>query len=353
LTAYLLALAMFIPMSGWLADRFGARPVFASAIGLFTVSSVLCGLSNGLWEFTAARILQGLGGAMMVPVGRLVVLRTTAKQNLLRSIAYITWPGLAAPILGPPVGGFITTYASWRWIFLLNVPLGLLGVVLAHRLIPNSGSSQKRPFDWTSLNTVGFADIHQSQLSDASTLSSMIQQMTFGMGIAVGAIALRLASALHSTNAGSLTAADFRIAFLLIGVIALVAVIDYFSLPANAGAEVSGHPFNHSPLRADSARLLIPLSRPSNGSSSDKGARPVVSKRGGSVTTLKVWPDFQGGCDHSRGIQWNDEYESWASAVNLAQTGSGTRYVLEEGSPLFSRKRCRTEGAEDTEGGNS
>ena len=85
---------------------------------------------------------------MMVPVGRLVVLRTTAKQDLLRSIAYITWPGLAAPILGPPVGGFITTYASWRWIFLLNVPLGLFGVVLAHWLIPSSRSSQKRPFDW-------------------------------------------------------------------------------------------------------------------------------------------------------------------------------------------------------------
>ena len=148
MTAYLLALAVFIPISGWLTDRFGARPVFASAIGLFTASSVLCGLSNGLWEFTAARILQGLGGAMMVPVGRLVVLRTTAKQDLLRSIAYITWPGLAAPILGPPIGGFITTYASWRWIFLLNVPLGLLGVVLAHWLIPNSRSSQKSLFDW-------------------------------------------------------------------------------------------------------------------------------------------------------------------------------------------------------------
>ena len=106
MTAYLLALAVFIPISGWLTDRFGARPVFASAIGLFTASSVLCGLSNGLWEFTAARILQGLGGAMMVPVGRLVVLRTTAKQDLLRSIAYITWPGLAAPILGPPVVRF-------------------------------------------------------------------------------------------------------------------------------------------------------------------------------------------------------------------------------------------------------
>lgn len=108
MTAYMLALAVFIPIGGWVADRFGARTIFASAIGIFTASSVLCGLSNGLWEFTGVRILQGLGGALMVPVGRLVVLRTTAKQDLLRSIAYITWPGLAAPILGPPVGGFIT-----------------------------------------------------------------------------------------------------------------------------------------------------------------------------------------------------------------------------------------------------
>src|SRR6202049_456365 len=162
LSSYTLALAVFIPISGWLADRFGARRVFASAIGLFTASSVLCGLSNGLWEFTAARVLQGLGGAMMVPVGRLVVLRTTAKQDLLRSIAYITWPGLAAPILGPPVGGFITTYTSWRWIFLLNVPLGILGVVVALLLIPGHRESAKKPFDW-----IGFV------LSGAACVSLM------------------------------------------------------------------------------------------------------------------------------------------------------------------------------------
>ncbi len=148
MTAFMLALAVFIPISGWLADRFGARTIFAGAIGIFTASSVLCGLSNGLWEFTAVRVLQGFGGAMMVPVGRLVVLRTTAKQDLLRSIAYITWPGLAAPILGPPVGGFITTYFSWRWIFFLNVPLGILGMVLALSLIPRSRDGQKRSFDW-------------------------------------------------------------------------------------------------------------------------------------------------------------------------------------------------------------
>jgi MFS family permease len=352
---------------------------------------------------------------MMVPVGRLVVLRTTAKQDLLRSIAYITWPGLAAPILGPPVGGFITTYASWRWIFLLNVPLGILGVVVALLLIPASRDNVRKPFDWigfvlsgaacvilmygldligrqeihwlttglllgcsltlglgavwhfhrnphplidlsslrvptfavtiwggslfriaigatpfllplmfqigfgmnafasgllvlavfagnllmkpattpvlrrfgfrtvligngllaattilacglfsastpkdiivvvlfagglfrsmqfTGLTSLGFADIHQSQMSAASTLSSMVQQMTFGMGVAFGAIALRFAGLFHPANVGSLTVGDFRIAFVLTGLVALVAVIDCFGLASNAGAEVSGH----------------------------------------------------------------------------------------------------------------
>jgi EmrB/QacA subfamily drug resistance transporter len=147
MTAYLLALAVFIPISGWVADRFGQRSVFGSAIVVFTGASILCGLSNGPLGFTLARILQGMGGAMMVPVGRLAVLRSTEKRHLMRSIAYITWPGLAAPVLGPAVGGFISTYFSWRWIFLLNVPIGLLGLLLTAIFIPNSRASSRRPFD--------------------------------------------------------------------------------------------------------------------------------------------------------------------------------------------------------------
>src|SRR6202051_5088574 len=134
--ASLLPLAVFIPISGWVADRFGARTVFTAAILVFTLASVLCGVSTGLWPFTAARVLQGIGGAMMVPVGRLGVLHSTEKQHLMRSIAYITWPGLAAPVLGPPVGGFITDYATWHWIFFLNVPLGILGLAFRLLLIP-------------------------------------------------------------------------------------------------------------------------------------------------------------------------------------------------------------------------
>src|SRR3954465_4479530 len=156
MTAYMLTLAVFIPVSGWIADRLGARTVFASAIGLFTLASILCGMSSGLWEFTAARILQGMGGALMVPVGRLVVLRTTEKKDLVRSIAYITWPGLAAPVIGPPVGGFITTYSSWRWIFFLNVPLGVIGIALAFAWITNA-PGQGRRFDWLGFALAGCA----------------------------------------------------------------------------------------------------------------------------------------------------------------------------------------------------
>src|SRR5712671_6410508 len=150
ITAYLLTLAVFIPVSGWIADRLGARTIFAFAIALFTFSSILCGISNGLWQFTSARILQGMGGAMMVPVGRLVVLRVTEKKDLMRSIAYITWPGLAAPVIGPPAGGFITTYVSWRWIFFFNVPLGIIGIVLAILWIKNQ-REESGPFDWLGL----------------------------------------------------------------------------------------------------------------------------------------------------------------------------------------------------------
>jgi EmrB/QacA subfamily drug resistance transporter len=147
ISAYLLTLAVFIPLSGWVADRFGTRDVFTSAIALFTVASMLCGLCDGLWQFVGARVLQGLGGAMMVPVGRLAVLRTTEKSALVGAIALLTWPALAAPVLGPPVGGILTTYASWRWIFLLNVPLGLAAMTASWLLMPNLRGEQRRRFD--------------------------------------------------------------------------------------------------------------------------------------------------------------------------------------------------------------
>ena len=147
LTAYLLTLAVFIPASGWVADRFGARPVFAGAIALFTVASVLCGLSQSTSAFTLARVLQGGAGALMTPVGRLVVLRGTAKTDLMRAIAILTWPALTAPVFGPPLGGFITDYSSWRWIFFINVPLGIVGFFYTFRVIEREDAVDPRPFD--------------------------------------------------------------------------------------------------------------------------------------------------------------------------------------------------------------
>jgi EmrB/QacA subfamily drug resistance transporter len=147
-SAYLLTLGVFIPISGWVAERFGARRVFAAALAIFTLASVLCGMANSLTEFVWLRVLQGAGGAMMVPVGRLVVLNNTPKERLIAVIATLTWPALVAPVLGPPVGGFITSYASWRWIFYLNLPLGVVALVLAWWLIPDRRAAQRRPFDW-------------------------------------------------------------------------------------------------------------------------------------------------------------------------------------------------------------
>ncbi|MGO4329593.1 MFS transporter [Cupriavidus sp. 2TAF22] len=147
MTSYMLALAVFIPVSGWVADRFGSRTVFGAAIVVFTVASVLCGASSGLAEFTAARVLQGIGGAMMVPVGRLIVVRNTDKRHLIKAISTITWPAIVAPVVGPPIGGFITTYASWRWIFLLNVPFGIAALVATLMMIRNVRETEPRPLD--------------------------------------------------------------------------------------------------------------------------------------------------------------------------------------------------------------
>ena len=415
MTAYLLMLAVFIPISGWVADRIGARTVFVSAIAIFTVSSVLCGLSIGIWTFTGARVIQGIGGAMMVPVGRLVVLRTTEKHNLIDAITFITWPGLIAPVLGPPVGGFITTYASWHWIFFLNVPLGIVGMALSSRIIPNLREDHVKPFDWigfvlsasacvsfvygmelvgretapwkatvayliagcilglfsvlhflrarapllslhllkietfaislqggslfriaisvspfllplmfqvgfglnafqsgllmlglfmgnllmktvvtpilrkfgfrtvlttngvlnailmaslallfpqtprilllfvlfvnglsrsmqfTSVGTLAFADIAKPEMTSATTFFSMITQMSMGMGVAVGAIALRLAGFLDGNSAGAPTTREFHIAFLLVALLSVVATLDCFLLAPDAGSTVSGH----------------------------------------------------------------------------------------------------------------
>ncbi len=142
MTAYLMTVAMGIPLSSWLAERIGARRVFCLAIATFTAASLLCALSQNLTMLTLSRVLQGAGGAMMVPVGTLVVLRGTPKKDLLRATAFLVWPGLLAPVLAPLVGGALTTYLSWHWIFLVNLPLGLAAFLAALRLVPAVGRRQ-------------------------------------------------------------------------------------------------------------------------------------------------------------------------------------------------------------------
>jgi len=146
-TSYLLSLAVFIPMSGWTADRFGARKVFATAVAVFVIGSIGCALSGSLTGFVLARIVQGIGGAMMTPVGRLVLVRSVDKRALIEAMAWVSIPALVGPITGPPLGGFITTYASWHWIFLINVPIGLVGIALALRYIEDVRIALPDPFD--------------------------------------------------------------------------------------------------------------------------------------------------------------------------------------------------------------
>ncbi len=417
MSAYLLTLGVFIPISGWISDRFGARLVFTTAVVIFTLASVLCGFANGVGSFVAMRILQGIGGAMMVPVGRLVVLNNTPKDKLISAIATITWPALVAPILGPPLGGFITDHASWRWIFFLNLPLGILAFIFALMLIPATKSTARPPFDWigfvvsgiglaslmyglelighpdpvwleawayvivgfvllaiavfhflrtehplidlsglklptfaitisggslfrtaigavpfllplmfqvgfglsafhagmltlaifagnlamkpattpilrrfgfkpvlivngllnavfiaacalfspdtppwfivpvlfiggmcrsmhfTALNTIAFADIPPGQMTGANTLFSTVFQLTMGMGIAVGAIGIRIGQAISAPlGVESTVAIEFRLAFVLLGIIALLAVLDCLPLDRKAGENVSRKP---------------------------------------------------------------------------------------------------------------
>jgi EmrB/QacA subfamily drug resistance transporter len=193
-TAYLLSLAVFIPVSGWAADRFGGRTVFRAAIGLFTLGSIFCGVSDSVVELTAARVLQGLGGAMMVPVGRLVLFRSVERSQLVRTMAYLQVPAQLGPVLGPPIGGFITTYFSWRWIFLVNVPLGILGMVLVTLYFDNPKDAEPRPLDWIGFLLTGLSlscimygiEAIGRGASDAALAIGLL-----GAGVILGAFALR------------------------------------------------------------------------------------------------------------------------------------------------------------------
>jgi EmrB/QacA subfamily drug resistance transporter len=155
ISAYLVTVAVLIPATGWMADRFGVRRVFVTAIAVFTIASIGCAASMSLPMLVGMRVLQGFGGAMMVPVGRLAVLRDSDKSDLVRAIALLTWPALTAPVIAPALGGAIATFASWRWIFLINIPIGIVGFLLALKLVQGEPAPSVRSLDWRSMLLIG------------------------------------------------------------------------------------------------------------------------------------------------------------------------------------------------------
>lgn len=283
-TVYLLAAAAIIPASGWLADRWEARRVFSIVMAAFTLASLGCGLSQNLGQLVAARALQGVAAGLMAPVGRTLVLRNAAKSEVMAAIAMIVWPSLLAPVLGPPLGGFISTYASWHWNFFINLPVGLLGLYAVWRWVPRTPVPRPAALDWlgcllcaaalvmlllgfergaqadtplvltvallvasgamrsmqmTSMNTVAFADIEPADRGAASTLSTMCSQMASALGAALGALTLALSQMAHGRSA--LAAVDFRVAFGVMATFALIGVAGFGRLKPGDGAEVSGH----------------------------------------------------------------------------------------------------------------
>ena len=206
LTSYLLTLAMFIPASGRFADRFGSRTVFRAAIAMFTLGSIACAQAPTLAFLVAARMLQGAGGAMMSPVGRLVMLRAVSKSELVSAMAWLMIPATIGPIVGPPVGGFLVTYLSWHWIFYINVPIGIAGIILVTRYIEEMREPTRTPFDMRGLVLAGTA---------LASLMFGIEMASRGVGsglIVSGLVVLGIASAsaVHAACAAAF-AADARL----------------------------------------------------------------------------------------------------------------------------------------------
>jgi EmrB/QacA subfamily drug resistance transporter len=217
IAAYLVTLAVLIPLSGWLAARWGARPVFLAAIAIFTVASLGCALSTAFAELVAFRVAQGAGGAMMVPVGRLVVLSRSEKSQLLTVTSLLVWPGLIASVVAPLAGGVITTYASWRWLFLVNVPLGVIAWTVAWRLIEGARSATTPPLDVPGvvLTCAGLAAATYA----AQLLSESVVRWTLVVVLAVAAAVLLTGAAVHLRraahpliNLGTLRVTTFRAA---------------------------------------------------------------------------------------------------------------------------------------------
>jgi EmrB/QacA subfamily drug resistance transporter len=201
ITSYLLSLAVFIPASGWTADRFGARMVFAIAVAVFMMGSIGCAMSSSVTDFVFARILQGMGGAMMTPVGRLVLLRSIDKSALVNAMAWVTVPALVGPVVGPPLGGFITTYFSWHWIFLINIPIGLIGIVMALRYIDPIKSEDPERFDLSGLVLAGIGLAGISFGLSVAGLNLLPWSVVAAL-VAVGSISMTL-YVMHARRTGS------------------------------------------------------------------------------------------------------------------------------------------------------
>ena len=227
ISAYLVALAVFLPLGPWLSDRFGSRSVVCAGIALFTLTSLLCGLSDGLPTFVAARVAQGAAAALMSPSGRLAVLRDTPKDRLVHVIAVFTWPALIAPLLGPPIGGFLTSYASWHWIFFLNLPVGAVGLVLAWRYVPQRRAVPP-PFDATGFGLIGTA---LAALVLGLELASGAGDRTLGVALLGAGILLAVAAVRHLRRAphplvglGAATIPSFAVTTLTGGTLSRIAV---------------------------------------------------------------------------------------------------------------------------------
>ncbi|WP_234729930.1 MFS transporter [Acidocella facilis] len=197
-SAYMLTLGIFMPISGWMAERFGARRVFGLAIALFTLASLLCGLARGLDEFVLLRILQGVGGAMMTPVGRLVVLRVTPKARLIDIFAWLVWPALVAPVLGPPLGGLLVDHGGWRWIFYLNLPLGAVAFGLVWWLVPDTRGSHPARFDRRGFLLSGLALVCLLTMAELFSRARIPWREVAALGLAGGV--LLAAALLHMRN---------------------------------------------------------------------------------------------------------------------------------------------------------
>ncbi len=259
MTAYLVTIAVGIPVSGWLTDRFGGRRVLGSAIAIFTVASLLCALSVNLPMLVAMRVLQGFGGALMVPVGRLVVLRVTTKQDLLDAVAYLTWPALVAPVIAPALGGWIVSVSSWHWIFLINLPLGVVALVVAARIVPPADAAPSVP----PLDLMGFSLCAGTLAALLIGLELLGPQHGGGAlaptGTLVGAVLLGVLTAgwLRRTphpllRFGALRLQSFRVSNLGGGVYRLVISAVPFLLPLMFQVG-----FGWSPVRAGLLVLLL------------------------------------------------------------------------------------------------